>query len=536
MAPKAREPLIPMSVVATVQSGFDLGYFVGSAAKEPEKSPGGYYINASTRGEAPGCWFGEGCRELGIAGDVEPSTFRQVYSLSNPATGERLGGPQRDFTRSYEARLGLLLAAEPHATADRHHELEQQARRDVRQSPAYTDVTLNFSKSISLLHGSLRANAARARDRGDAVSAAWWDQRDAGFCEILQEANSAAMAHLQTWAAVTRTGYHGRRVNGRELGKWEPADMVGTSWLQGTSRDGDMHDHVHNPILPRVRTVSDGRWRATDTMAIRRQIPAIQATAAAYVEAALSREFGVAWIRRADGTGNEIAGVTRTEIDAFSSRRESVTEMQSDLAHRFRARYGRPPNQRELLSIHRTAWAATRESKPEGPIDFDLAAREWGDEWARRFGTPLAALASRVSNMRGPVYACSAPPESAPRDPRVIAVAVRVALARVQASRPAFTRAELMRQVKASVPAEQLGFDPGAAVARVNELTDRALAGELRHTFVSLMSDSGVPVEEIARLAGHANSRTTELVHRHQLRPIMEMGAEAMDQLLTGVA
>ena len=55
--------------------------------------------------------------------------------------------------------------------------------------------------------------------------------------------------------------------------------MVGTSWLQGTSRDGEMHDHVHNPILPRVRTLSDGKWRATDTMAIRRQIPAIQATA-----------------------------------------------------------------------------------------------------------------------------------------------------------------------------------------------------------------------------------------------------------------
>jgi integrase len=57
---------------------------------------------------------------------------------------------------------------------------------------------------------------------------------------------------------------------------------------------------------------------------------------------------------------------------------------------------------------------------------------------------------------------------------------------------------------------------------------------ELRHTFVSLMSDSGVPVEEIARLAGHANSRTTELVYRHQLRPVMEKGAEAMDKLFTG--
>jgi integrase len=55
---------------------------------------------------------------------------------------------------------------------------------------------------------------------------------------------------------------------------------------------------------------------------------------------------------------------------------------------------------------------------------------------------------------------------------------------------------------------------------------------ELRHTFVSLMSDGGVPVEEIARLAGHATSRTPEIVYRHQLRPVMERGAQAMDQLL----
>src|SRR5262245_2273667 len=36
---------------------------------------------------------------------------------------------------------------------------------------------------------------------------------------------------------------------------------------------------------------------------------------------------------------------------------------------------------------------------------------------------------------------------------------------------------------------------------------------ELRHTFVSLMSNSGVPVEGLARLAGHTNSGTTELVY-----------------------
>jgi len=54
---------------------------------------------------------------------------------------------------------------------------------------------------------------------------------------------------------------------------------------------------------------------------------------------------------------------------------------------------------------------------------------------------------------------------------------------------------------------------------------------ELRHSFVSLMSNSGVPVEEIARLAGHSSSRTTEVVYRRELRPVLTTGAEAMDKL-----
>jgi len=42
---------------------------------------------------------------------------------------------------------------------------------------------------------------------------------------------------------------------------------------------------------------------------------------------------------------------------------------------------------------------------------------------------------------------------------------------------------------------------------------------ELRHTFVSIMSAGGVPVEEIARVAGHKQMSTTELVYRRELRP-----------------
>jgi integrase len=57
-----------------------------------------------------------------------------------------------------------------------------------------------------------------------------------------------------------------------------------------------------------------------------------------------------------------------------------------------------------------------------------------------------------------------------------------------------------------------------------------------RHTFVSLMSGSGVPVEEIARLADRTSSRTTEIVYRHQLRPIMEQGAPTLDHLFEHTA
>ena len=57
---------------------------------------------------------------------------------------------------------------------------------------------------------------------------------------------------------------------------------------------------------------------------------------------------------------------------------------------------------------------------------------------------------------------------------------------------------------------------------------------ELRTTFVSLMSCQGVAIEEIARLAGHATTRTTEIVYRRELRPVITTGAEIMDQLFTG--
>lgn len=57
---------------------------------------------------------------------------------------------------------------------------------------------------------------------------------------------------------------------------------------------------------------------------------------------------------------------------------------------------------------------------------------------------------------------------------------------------------------------------------------------ELRHSFVSLMSDAGVAVEDIARLVGHKGTVVTEKVCRKQLRPVLLEGAEAMDLIFPG--
>lgn len=54
---------------------------------------------------------------------------------------------------------------------------------------------------------------------------------------------------------------------------------------------------------------------------------------------------------------------------------------------------------------------------------------------------------------------------------------------------------------------------------------------ELRTSFVSLLSDHGIPIEVIARVVGHSGTNTTETVYRKQLRPVVTEGAEAMDDI-----
>jgi integrase len=68
-------------------------------------------------------------------------------------------------------------------------------------------------------------------------------------------------------------------------------------------------------------------------------------------------------------------------------------------------------------------------------------------------------------------------------------------------------------------------------ICRAAGIGDRWVPKELRTSFVSMMSHKGVAVEEIARLAGHSSTRTTEVIYRRELRPVITTGAEVMDQI-----
>src|ERR1019366_8200879 len=197
----------------------------------------------------------------------------------------------------------------------------------------------------------IRENARRARLAGDEPSTARWTAAELRYREILHAANRAGLEYVQKWAGMTRTGYHGTRPAGQEPGRFEEALITVTSWLQGTSRDGDPQDHIHNQIARLVKTVSDGKQRALDTISLRQVLGAVQAVVATHAECGLTREFAVEWIPRPDGKGNEIAGITQDQMDAYSSRAISIRGDLPAAIDAWTRKYGRAPNRRQLLHI-----------------------------------------------------------------------------------------------------------------------------------------------------------------------------------------
>ena len=381
-----------MAVVVTVAKGYDLGYIWKTQGQaSAERTIGGYYINAAQAGEPPGRWWGPGAQALGFTSGqvVERKPYDAVYQQRDPRTGDKLGRPRGRYA-TFADHLARLKAAEPHATAERVIELEREAAQVTRQPAAYTDITVSFSKSISVLHASIRENERRARLAGDDRALACWAGRSSG---------SRRSCTGQPGRAGVRAGVgrdHPDRVPRRPgrragAGPVRGSGLVVTSWLQGTSRDGDPQDHIHNQIARMARTVrtgSGGRWTPR---ACARSSGALQGVAATAAECELTAEFGVAWVPRADGRGNEIArhhaGADGRVLHADGAGHEKERE----LARAWERRHGRAPTSRELLYIANDATLRSRKGKDAAPST--------GTRWLRG-GMRRSVASSRASRPR----------------------------------------------------------------------------------------------------------------------------------------
>jgi hypothetical protein len=251
--------------------------------------------------------------------------------------------------------------------------------------------------------------------------------------------------------------------------------------------------------------VSDGKWRAHDTASLRAIIGALQAVAATAVECELSREFGVTWVPRADGRGNEIRGVMQAQMDAYSTRTVEVKEKERELAQAWERRNGRAPNSRELFYIAQAATLQSRRGKEAGEIDWDALA----ERWDATIGGELAGIAPSVSNARGPSGGATtygggpAPGEPAPAGPppREVQVrTVRKALALVSEQKSTWTRHELLKRLALVMPAQSRQMTPAAAQTLLLGLADEALSGDIEEV-VSLDAPEWPPLPDTLRRA-----------------------------------
>jgi len=468
-----------VAVVATLSKGYDLEYIWKQVDRGPVKDAASYYLQASeSGGEPPGRWWGPGARALGLepGQKIDREPYDLLFGERQAPDGTQLGRSPASGRKAADV-YAQLLAAEPHATAERKRELRTEAVRKARQSPLFFDLTLSLSKSISIFHASLGENARLARQARDHEGDQYWTALVTEVDDMIHQAIGAGLGYFQREAGYTRTGSHNTRVHGRETGQWHEADLAVAHWLQHTSRDGDMQLHVHSQIAHVARTITDGKWRAPDSLGYNEHIGAVAAIVSQHLEEALTGRFGLQWIARDDGYGFEIKGISGQMMRVFSSRRVSITADLRARAARFEQRYGRKPSQRELAQLAQASNFKTRAAK-EGAVDFAQLHAGWADKLTRTLGVRLASVAPSVWHHGG---SAAARPRG-PSDPGPVlsqlelSQAAQKAVALAQQEKSTWTRADLIKYLGRVLP--RSGINPAAAAALLEDLADRALRSE----------------------------------------------------------
>ena len=318
----------------------------------------GYYAKDDPEHREASAWAGRGAEALGLRGPVDADTFRQVLEGRVPdGSDARIGS-------GAGTRLGKR---------GRDGEIVHRPGRDL---------TLSAPKSVSLaaLVGGDR-RIVEAHDRAVAATLAWIEKNAA---ETRMKAPGSGPGQ------VPETGRMGR-VGGQKI--------VAAAFRHDTSRNLDPQLHTH-AVLANMVQGEDGKWRTMANEGLYARQKLIGMLYRSELAAGLSRLGYDMEKTHADGRF-EIAGVPRSAIEAYSTRR---AEIEAAMAARNLGTLAGNPRLAERAAL------MTRAAKR----DIDRA--ELRDVWAKQaagLGFDGSALvAGAVERSALPVLDAAAEPAS----------------------------------------------------------------------------------------------------------------------------
>jgi TrwC relaxase len=168
---------------------------------------------------------GRGTAALGLSGTVEATVAERLYQEGVAPGGERIirhAAPKDSEDRAAAEAAAIARYRDEHPFASAS-EINAERIRIRATSPGisrpYYDVTSSASKSVSVLHASLRVAAGQARQAGDHVKAAALDGEAQAIEDALLDAIREGLELLEAMACYVRTGHHSKDTGSGGTGK-----------------------------------------------------------------------------------------------------------------------------------------------------------------------------------------------------------------------------------------------------------------------------------------------------------------------------
>ena len=299
---------VPLAVVATLTKGYDLDYIWKQVDQGPAKDAAAITSKQARPAESRPADGGAPAHRTSasrVGQLIEREPYDLLFGEHKAPDGTQLGRAPGGGRKAAEI-YAELLAAEPHAIAERKRELRLDAARQARQSPLFFDLTLSLSKSISIFHASLGENARLAREAGDTAGDEYWSGLVAEVDAMIWQAVHAGFELLPAGGRLhphRLAQQAGQRPGDRPVARGGPGGRALAAAHLPRRRHAAARPLADRPRRPHG---IDGKWRAPDSLGYNEHIGAVAAITAQHLEEALTARFGLEWVARDDGHGFEI--------------------------------------------------------------------------------------------------------------------------------------------------------------------------------------------------------------------------------------